>query len=279
MVRGERVVCARGRQVECHPRRCVQFSAHAPWHRAARCAGHDKLNLNSVEERSVTHSQPCCALYAVVESLVLIARMRLLVIYCHPVRESFCAALRDVVVQTATADGHDVRLLDLYADGFNPVMSEQERIDYDQQGLNERPVKDHLSALQWCEGLIFVYPTWWMGQPAMLKGWLDRVWVPHATFIMPTEKISWEPLMTNVKLLGVVTTLGSPWWWWTFGVSAPGRKILMRSIRTCCARDCKTFWVALHRMDSVTPKARQHFIERVRRRIKRIGVSQPSTAR
>ena len=44
-----------------------------------------------------------------------------------------------------------------------------------------------LALIKWCEMLVFVYPTWWYGLPAMLKGWLDRVWVPHVAFIMPTE--------------------------------------------------------------------------------------------
>jgi len=196
--------------------------------------------------------------------------MKLLVVYCHPVRASFCAAIRDVVVTAAEAGGHDVQLLDLYASGFDPVMSEQERTDFHTEGSNEIPVKAHLDALKWCDGMIFVYPTWWMAQPAMLKGWLDRVWIPHVTFRMPGDVISWKPLMTNIKLLGVVTTLGSPWWWWTLGVCAPGRKVLMRSIRTCCHPRCKTFWLALHLMDTASASARQGFLEKVRRRVARL---------
>ena len=115
--------------------------------------------------------------------------VKLLVVYCHPVPDSFSAVLRDTVVESAEGRGHEVRVIDLYAEAFDPVMSEQERLGYHTAGTNEVPVRAHLERLRWCTGLIFVYPTWWYGQPAMLKGWIDRVWVPHATFTLPTDKI------------------------------------------------------------------------------------------
>lgn len=193
--------------------------------------------------------------------------MRLLIIYCHPVAASFNAELRDTVATTAQERGHEVRMVDLYAQGFDPVMREQERLDYHTPVVNEAPVEAHLELLRWCTGLIFVYPTWWYGQPAMLKGWIDRVWVPHATFAMPTEKQSWKPRLTNIRLMGVVTTLGSPWWWWRIGMGAPGRKVILRSLRLCCHPRCRTFWLGLHRMDSTTTDDRRAFVEKVRRRI------------
>lgn len=196
--------------------------------------------------------------------------MKLLVVYCHPVPTSFNAVLKDTVVETAERGGHEVRLVDLYAEAFDPVMGEQERLDYHTPGVNEIPVREHLDHLFWCTGLIFVYPTWWYGQPAMLKGWIDRVWVPHATFTLPTENIDWTPHLTHIRLMGVVTTLGSPWWWWTVGMGAPGRKVILRSLRLACHRRCRTFWLGLHRMDSTTAEQRSAFAEKVRRRIERL---------
>ena len=87
----------------------------------------------------------------------------------------------------------------------------------------------------------------------------------------PTENIDWTPHLTNIRLMGVVTTLGSPWWWWTVGMGAPGRKVILRSLRLCCHRRCRTFWLGLHRMDSTTAEQRgSAFVEKVRRRIERL---------
>ena len=56
--------------------------------------------------------------------------VKLLVVYCHPVPESFNAVLRDAVVESAERGGHEIRVIDLYAEGFDPVMGEHERLQY-----------------------------------------------------------------------------------------------------------------------------------------------------
>ncbi len=189
--------------------------------------------------------------------------MKVLVVHCHPSPESFTAAVRDRVLKGLAAAGHEARLIDLYADGFDPVMSRQEREDYHTPGLNEEPVAAHLEALRWCEALVLVYPTWWYGQPAMLKGWLDRVWVPHATFRMPEPGKPIGRILTNIRFIAAVSTLGSPWWWWTLAMGEPGRRILLRGLSVLCAPGCRTKWLALHRMDSATEAERTRFLDKV----------------
>ena len=176
--------------------------------------------------------------------------MRLLVVYCHPDPESFNAAIRDEAVAALGRAGHEVTLLDLHAEGFEPVMGREERRGYHTRGDNERPVAGHLALLRRAEGLLFVYPTWWYGLPAMLKGWLDRVWVPHATFTMPEDGRPIRPLMTHIRLLGAITTCGAPWWW-SKVVGEPGRRTILRGIRALCARRCRTLWLAHYTMDSL----------------------------
>ena len=103
----------------------------------------------------------------------------------------------------------------------------------------------------------------------MLKGWLDRVWVPHVAFTMPTETTPIRPGMTHIRLVGAVSTLGSPWWLWTW-IGQPGKRILLRGVRACCAPRCETFWMGLHKMDTATAADRERFLERVGRRISRL---------
>jgi putative NADPH-quinone reductase len=189
--------------------------------------------------------------------------MRILLVHCHPCEESFVSALRDAAVAALTQGGHEVDLLDLHAEGFDPVMGADERRGYHTPVANETPVAAHLARLRACEGLIFVYPTWWYGPPAMLKGWLDRVWVPHATFGMPEKGKPIGRVLTQIRLIGAISTLGSPWWWWTFAMGAPGRRILLRGLRPLVSPGARTFWLGLHDMDSTSPEARGRFIARV----------------
>jgi NAD(P)H dehydrogenase (quinone) len=193
--------------------------------------------------------------------------MRMLVIYCHPCPESFTAALRDRALAALAAAGHETRLIDLYADGFDPVMGPDERRAYHTAGANEAPVAAHLEALRWAEGLLFVYPTWWYGLPAMLKGWLDRVWIPHATFTMPEAGKPIGRVLTQIRFIGAVSTLGSPWWWWRLVMSEPGRRTLLRGLRPLVAPRCGTLWLALHGIDGATADQRTAFMEKVEKRL------------
>jgi NAD(P)H dehydrogenase (quinone) len=196
--------------------------------------------------------------------------MKALVVYCHPLDDSFNAAVRDKVLAGLAEGGHEARLLDLYAMGFDPVLSAQGRRDYHTPGKNEEEVAEHLAALRWCEALIFVYPTWWYGPPAMLKGWLDKVWVPHATFEMPKPMKPIGRVLTNIRIVAAVSTLGSPWWWWKVGMGEPGRRILLRGLSVLCAPGCKTMWLGLHEMDSVGDAKRRAFLDRVRKAFSRL---------
>ncbi|TIT75484.1 MAG: NAD(P)H-dependent oxidoreductase, partial [Mesorhizobium sp.] len=124
--------------------------------------------------------------------------MRVLVVYCHPVPESFCASIRDSAVEVLTRRGWEVRLLDLYAENFNPVMSCEERRFYNERAPQDPALKPHFDHLMWAEAILFVYPTWWYGLPAMLKGWLDRVWATDVAFQLPNGKGRIKSLMRHV---------------------------------------------------------------------------------
>ncbi|TYC56439.1 NAD(P)H-dependent oxidoreductase [Rhodobacterales bacterium] len=192
--------------------------------------------------------------------------MRVLVVFCHPCEESYNAAIcRDLVAQLEEK-GHDVRLTDLYARGFDPVMSAEERRGYHAPQENTVRIAEDLEDIKWCEGLVFVYPTWWFGPPAMLKGWLERVWVPHETFGMPTEGQGMQPRMQHITRIGIVTTCGASWFVSKL-VGEPGRKIILRGIRLLAHPRCKTLYLAHFKMDSSTPESRQRYLSRVRRRI------------
>jgi putative NADPH-quinone reductase len=193
--------------------------------------------------------------------------MRVLVVHSHPDPESYNASLCRTTVQTLERAGHEVRLIDLYAEGFDPLLSRAAWRAYEDEARNVDGVEEHVAALRWCEALVFVYPTWWYGLPAMLKGWLDRVWAPGVAFIL-TKDGPIQPGLRNIRKLGVVTTCGAPWWL-TQMIGAPGRNLLLRGCRILMAKGCRTVFLAHYRMDESTPYTRARFRTRVERAMAR----------
>lgn len=197
--------------------------------------------------------------------------MRLLVVHAHPVPDSFGAALFRTVLDGAREGGHEVTALDLHAEGFEPRLSERERRGYGAEPPEDPAALDpalapHVAALRRAEGVLFVHPTWWMGPPAILKGWVDRVWRPGVAFHADPAGGAIRPGLPDLRLLGVVTTLGSPRWAWLL-MGEPGRRMLLRALRPCVARRARTLWLALHDMDRTTPERRAAFLARVRAKV------------
>jgi putative NADPH-quinone reductase len=187
--------------------------------------------------------------------------MHVLMVYAHPRADSLSAALRDAAKSALEAAGHSVELRDLYAEGFQPALTAEERGAYHDTENNLVGIEDHVASLKRADALLLVHPTWWYGMPAMLKGWFDRVWAPGVAFRIGEGAI--EPMLTNIKRIGVVTTYGSPTWllWY---IGRIDRKLLGRGIRRLCAKDCRVEWVTLTRMDQRTRPECEAFVAKVR---------------
>ena len=189
--------------------------------------------------------------------------MKALVVYCHPKEGSFTSAVRDLVVSKLEEAGAEMRVVDLYARGFSPVLTAHELDIYEDPTKNTAPVFEDVEHLKWCDTLIFVYPTWWYGLPAILKGWLDRVFVPEIAFLMPTpERKTIARGLSHITRLGVFTTCGASRWL-TFIVGAPGKRTLFRGVGFLCAKPLKTAFAAHYLMDSSTPESRKAHLDRV----------------
>jgi len=196
--------------------------------------------------------------------------MRALVVYAHPVPGSFNAGIRDLVLDKLRAAGAEIRLRDLYAEGFQACLTGHELQTYLETPVNRAPVEDHCADIEWCDTLIFVYPTWWYGLPAMLKGWLDRVLLPDVAFLMPDgQNRTIRPGLHHITRMGVFTTCGASWWL-TRIIGAPGRRTLIRGVGLLLHPRAKKVFAAHYLMDSSTPDSRAKHLSRVAARMDRL---------
>jgi putative NADPH-quinone reductase len=197
-------------------------------------------------------------------------------VHCHPSEDSFSAHLLDTCVKTLSARGTSVKTLRLYGQDkqqeFPAVMEEDEWKHY-LEGLSNPHLsaitKEHLAMVQEADALVFVYPTWWFGQPAMLKGWLEKVLLPRETFKLGEERfkhsvLGLAPGLPNIKRIAVVTTYGTPWLAVRY-VGDPGRRIIARAIRPLCNESCTLLWLPLYSIDESTEAQRKAFVAKVQR--------------
>jgi putative NADPH-quinone reductase len=195
--------------------------------------------------------------------------MRLLVVFCHPDPDSYGAAIFRTACQALREAGHELRIIDLYAERFDPVFRLEEKRSYlTDTAQNIAGVALHVEALQWAEGWVAIYPTWFYGLPAMLKGWLDRVWLPGVTFQVATaKKRTIRGELQNIRRFVGITTSGSPWWWLRV-IGDPGRSLLMKGLRPLYARGCRMSWLQLHDMNHATAADREAFLAKVDRSLR-----------
>ena len=188
--------------------------------------------------------------------------MRCLIVVAHPLKQSLCLSLATVVRESLIGAGHEVDFADLYAEAFSPLMTAEERIAHNAVPDNSGPEAQRLAS---AEALILVFPTWWYGFPAMLKGWFDRVWLPGLAFDIAPETSALVPRLTGLRHFIAITTLGSPRWIDWFVLRQPVRRILKHALAGTCAPQARFQYLALHGADAVSPARFEVFRARVRR--------------
>lgn len=191
--------------------------------------------------------------------------MRVLHLYCHPLPESFHGALRAAVHRGLERAGHAVDLLDLYAEGFDPVLRPEERRDYHDLARNRRNLEPYIARLQAAEALVVQFPTWCFGPPAMLKGFFDRLFMPGVAFDL-SEPARVRPMLHNIGKVAGVVTYGRPrlaaWY-----MGDPPRRLVTRYVRWFVRPRAAIAFHALYHLNVVDAQARTDFLDRVERRM------------
>lgn len=193
--------------------------------------------------------------------------MRVLVIHAHPNPDSYSAALVRAALAGLRAGGHETRTIDLYGEDFQPVMSEADRVAYDTDaGFVDPVVGAHAEHVAWAQAMVFVYPTWWSGMPAMMKGWLERVLVPGVAFELDERTRKVTPALHHIRHVAGVSTYGSKRAY-VAAMTDGGRRTVTRALKMVCGARCRTTWLALYGMDRRTDAERHEFLDRVEREL------------
>jgi NAD(P)H dehydrogenase (quinone) len=194
--------------------------------------------------------------------------MRVLVIFAHPLADSFAAALHRAVVEALGEAGHEVDDCDLYSVGFDPVMTAAERRAHNTPNPDLSAVASHVERLRAADALVLCFPVWWYGMPAILKGYFDRVWVNGVAFHLHAGG-KMDPGLSRLKKLWVVCTYGAPWWLIKVMLRDPVRGVIHTGIRGLCTRHVKSRVFALYNIEAKRSVETSRFLEKVRQGFRR----------
>ena len=192
--------------------------------------------------------------------------MKCLVVIAHPVNDSLCHYLAGQTIDHLQGKGYDTNVVDLYRLAFQPALTSQERQSYYGGAFDNRLVEEQISLLIEAESLVLVFPTWWFGFPAILKGWVDRVWAPGYAFDHEQSLGAIKPRLANLKEVNVVTTLGSPWWIDTFVLWKPVKRILRLALLGACAPRCRFKYLCLYKSENASRQTVERFVSKIKGR-------------
>ncbi len=193
--------------------------------------------------------------------------MLALIVVAHPSTDSYCHALAARAEAGLLAAGHEVVALDLYAQGVRVAMNAEEREAYHGDApISDPVIVEHAALVQRAEAIVFVYPTWWSGLPAILKGWLERVMVPGVGFILDERTNKVRPGLGQMRRLVGISTYGSPRSYVRL-VNDNGRRIITRALRMSCGMRVRTSWLGLYAIDTSTPAERHAFLAEVEQKM------------
>ena len=192
--------------------------------------------------------------------------MRALIVHAHPSPASFAAAACREVEAALAAGAHAVEVCDLYARGFDPVLSREALARYLDAPANRAGVEPYVDSLLATEALILVFPVWHDGPPAILKGYFDRVFLRGVAF--EVEGGVFYPRLQNIRRVGVVALYGADRAR-TAKVGDLPRRFVRHNLMPLAAPDSGLDYLAAYGMDAAGDAARTRFLGRVRRAFRR----------
>lgn len=189
--------------------------------------------------------------------------MKCLVVLAHPLENSLCHYLSDKTIGHLKSKGYDITVKDLYRDEFDPVLSKSERQSYYENTFDAGRLHSEIAQLREAESLVLIFPTWWFGFPAILKGWFDRVWAPGHAYNHASDLGAITPSLDNLKEVKVITTLGSPWWVDVFVLWKPVNRILKIALLGACTKNCKFKMLSFYKSEDASKSRVDDFVKKI----------------
>ena len=156
-------------------------------------------------------------------------KKKILVILGHPYEKSLCNAVAESYAEGAKEAGADVKVLKIGNLKFNPNLEK----GYHKIQKLEPDLKNAQKMIKWADHLVWVYPNWWSTMPALMKGFIDRIFLPGFGFQFKKNSPMWDKLFTG-KTAHLIITMNSPKIVYTLMFGKPGVNQMKKGILGFC---------------------------------------------
>jgi len=181
----------------------------------------------------------------------------ILIINGHPHKESFNHALAQAYKQGALEAQAEIREINIGELLFNPNL----QFGYQKRMELEPDLQESLEKIRWAEHLVWVHPVWWGGFPAIMKGFIDRLFLPSIAFQYRENSVWWDKLFKG-KTAHIITTIDQPSWYYRLVYGNPSVNQLKKSILEFCGiQPVKVTYIGTVR--NSTDEQRKKWLEKV----------------
>ncbi|PKQ61383.1 NAD(P)H-dependent oxidoreductase [Labilibaculum manganireducens] len=137
--------------------------------------------------------------------------MKVVIVFNHPYEGSYCNAILNSVTGGLQQANHDIDIINLDKEGFNPVMTSQDLKAFRDKQPVDPKVIEYKNRLEKADHVVFIFPIWWELMPALMKGFIDKVIFPGVAYdYVDGSNTKMKPLLTNIKGVTVITTMNTP---------------------------------------------------------------------
>lgn len=181
---------------------------------------------------------------------------KILVIDGHPNKDSLCYSLAQAYADGAKSAGAEVKTLRIIDLHFDPIL----RYGYQKRMDLEPDLLAALELLHWADHMVWVHPVWWSGLPALVKGFLDRLFLPGLTYKTIPNSYRFEKLLKG-KTAHIIATLDQPGWFYRLFFKAPSEHQLRSSLKLCGVKTKKVSYIGI--VKTSTDEQRKKWLEKV----------------
>ncbi len=182
---------------------------------------------------------------------------KVLIINGHPDKESFCFGLHESYKRGSISKGYEIKEIILSDMTFNPILM----YGYRKRTELEPDLLEAWEKLQWAEHIVWIYPTWWASLPALLKGFIERLFLPGFAFEYQ-DKSPFPKKLLKGRTSEIISTMDSPVFYYKWIVKDIGGKMIRKDIGAFCGiKNIRTTYLAT--LKTSTPEQRQKWLNKI----------------